>query len=116
MTRPEAETSAGWRPEHRLLLGLLCFWVVFELFSLRLGLLRPFFYDTLQAQVQGIDYFSLPKAWSNLRAGRSLYGSFDPPGPGVPSAIPAKYSAPLRPAPVAAPSTGSSQVKVRCRG
>lgn len=57
-------------------------WVFLELISLRLPLLRPFFYDTLHADVQGIDFFSLPKAWLNLQAGRSLYGTFDPPAYG----------------------------------
>lgn len=59
-------------------------WVLVELLSLRLGLLRAFFFDTAHAQVQGIDYFSLPKAWLNLQAGRSMYGTFDPPAYGSP--------------------------------
>lgn len=58
------------------------FWVLFELISLRLGWLDRFFFDTLHAQVQGIDYYSLPKAWLNLASGRSLYGTFDPPAYG----------------------------------
>ena len=53
--------------------------VLVHLLSLRLGLLRAFFFDTLHADVQGIDFFSLPKAWLNLQAGRSMYGTFDPP-------------------------------------
>ena len=55
------------------------FWVLVELLSLRLGLLNVFFFDTLHADVQGIDYFSLPKAYLNLARGRTLYGTFDPP-------------------------------------
>ncbi len=60
-------------------------WVLVELISLRIGWLNRFFFDTLHADVQGIDYFSLPKAWLNLQAGRSLYATFDPPfyGPHV---------------------------------
>lgn len=50
-----------------------------QLLSLRLGLLNIFFFDTLHADVQGIDFYSLPKAWLNLAAGRSPYGTFDPP-------------------------------------
>ena len=54
-------------------------WVLLELLSLRLGLLNAFFFDTSHADVQGIDFYSLPKAWLNLASGRSLYGTFDPP-------------------------------------
>ena len=61
------------------LTGLLIF---VQLLSLRLGLLDRFFFDTLHADVQGIDYYSLPKAWLNLAGGRSLYGTFDPPSYG----------------------------------
>ena len=57
-------------------------WDFLQLISLRLGLLKAFFFDTAHADVQGIDYFSLPKAWLNLQAGRSLYGTFDPPSYG----------------------------------
>ena len=57
-------------------------WVFVELLSLRLGMLHAFFFDTAHADVQGIDYFSLPKAWLNLQAGRSMYGTFDPPAYG----------------------------------
>ena len=69
----------------RALPWLTGLWVSLELISLRIGILSPFFFDTARADVQGIDFFSLPKAWLNLRAGRSLYGTFDPPafGPHV---------------------------------
>jgi len=50
-----------------------------QLLSLRLGLLNAFFYDAAHADVQGIDYFSLPKAFLNLAAGRSAYATYDPP-------------------------------------
>ena len=55
------------------------FCVVFQLLALRLGALNRFFFDTLHASTQGIDFYCLPKAWLNLQAGRSLYGTFDPP-------------------------------------
>ncbi len=72
-----------WRERvTRILPFLTAALVLVQLLSLRLPLLRGFFYDTLQADVQGIDYFSLPKAWLNLQAGRSLYGTFDPPAYG----------------------------------
>ncbi len=53
--------------------------VAVQLLSLRLGLLRRFFFDTLHADVQGIDFYSLPKAWLNLAARHCLYATFDPP-------------------------------------
>jgi hypothetical protein len=57
-------------------------WVLAQLLSLRLGLLNAFFYDAVHADVQGIDYFSVPKAFLNLVAGRSAYATFDPPAYG----------------------------------
>ena len=72
-----------WR--ERLVKGLpwiTGIWIFVELLSLRLGLLSVFFFDCLHADVQGVDYFSLPKAWLNLAAGRSMYGTFDPPSYG----------------------------------
>ena len=54
-------------------------WVLFELVSLRLGTLNCFFWDAQHADVQGIDYYSLPKAWLNLVAGKSPYDSFGVP-------------------------------------
>ena len=61
---------------------LTAIWVLVELLSLRIGLLSAFFFDTLHADVQGTDFFSLPKAWLNLAAGRTMYGTFDPPSYG----------------------------------
>lgn len=58
-------------------------WVLVELVSLRLGLLNAFFFDAMHADVQGIDYFCLPKAFLNLMAGRSAYATFDPPSYGA---------------------------------
>lgn len=66
----------------RVLPAITAVWVLVELLSLRLNLLRSFFFDTLHADVQGIDFFSLPKAWLNLHSGHSLYGTFDPPAYG----------------------------------
>ncbi len=63
----------------RALPWLTAAWVTLQLLSLRLGLLNAFFFDTAHADVQGIDFYSLPKAWLNLAAGRSLYGTFDAP-------------------------------------
>lgn len=73
----------GWRERlARALPWATGVWVFVELLSLRLGLLNVFFFDTAHADVQGIDYFSLPKAWLNLQAGRSMYATFDPPAYG----------------------------------
>lgn len=66
----------------RVLPAVTVVWVLIELLSLRLGLLDRFFYDAVQADVQGIDYFSLPKAWLNLGAHRSAYDTFGPPSYG----------------------------------
>lgn len=57
-------------------------WVITEMLSLRLGILNPFFYDSSHANVQGIDYFSIPKAFLNLAAGDSAFATFDPPAYG----------------------------------
>jgi hypothetical protein len=53
--------------------------VLVQLLSLRVGLLNVFFFDAMHADVQGIDYFSLPKAFLNLMARRSAYDTFGPP-------------------------------------
>ena len=75
-----AGVQSGWRLRlAQVLPWVTGIWFFAELLSLRLGLLSPFFFDTAHADVQGIDYFSLPKAWLNLQAGHSLYGTFDPP-------------------------------------
>ena len=50
--------------------------VLVEMLSLRLGLLNIFFYDAVHADVQGIDYFSLPRGFLNLVAGKSMYDTF----------------------------------------
>jgi len=63
----------------RILPWLTLIGVLIELLSLRLGLLNRFFYDAMHADVQAIDYYSLPKAFLNLLAGRSAYDTFGPP-------------------------------------
>lgn len=57
-------------------------WVLVELLSLRLGLLKWFFFDAMHANVQGIDYFSVPKAFLNLSDGVSAFATSDPPAYG----------------------------------
>ena len=57
-------------------------WLLVELVSLRLGVLDAFFFDARHADVQGIDYFSLPKAFLNLTLRRSAYDTFAGPAYG----------------------------------
>ncbi len=66
----------------RLLPWVTGAWISVELLSLKLGLLNRLFYDSVHASVQGIDYFSLPKAFLNLARGDSAFGTFDPPAYG----------------------------------
>ena len=56
--------------------GLAVFWVVLMLLSLRFGYLDIFSYSALNASTQGIDFFSLPKAFLNLLQHRSMYDSW----------------------------------------
>jgi hypothetical protein len=71
---------ASWR--HRIsealpwITGTLVF---IQLLSLRLGILDRFFFDSMHAATQGIDFYSLPKAFLNLRAGHSAYDTYLPP-------------------------------------
>lgn len=51
-------------------------WVLFMLLSLRFGWLDAFFWGAEHANVQGIDYFALPKSFLNLLEHRSLYDSW----------------------------------------
>jgi hypothetical protein len=55
--------------------------VFIQLLSLRLGILDRFFFDSMHAAAttQGIDFYSLPKAFLNLLAGHSAYDTFAPP-------------------------------------
>src|SRR6478672_249327 len=50
--------------------------VLFMLGALKFGWLNMFFFDTEHADVQGIDYFSLPKAYLNLLEKRSAYDTW----------------------------------------
>src|ERR1700753_2311668 len=63
----------------RVLPWVTGFGVLVELLSLRLGILNGFFYDSMHADVQGIDYFSLPRGFLNFAAGRSMYDTFNVP-------------------------------------
>lgn len=58
-----------------IFLLVIC-WVLLMLFSLRFGFLNIFSYSALNAPTQGIDFFSLPKAFLNLLEGRSMYDSW----------------------------------------
>lgn len=51
-------------------------WVCVMVGSLRYGWLDRFFFDTSQANVQGIDFFPVERAWLNLVAGRSEFDTF----------------------------------------
>lgn len=47
--------------------------------SLQLGWLNPFFFAAENVDVQGIDYFSLPKAYLNLLHGQSMFDTWSAP-------------------------------------
>jgi len=51
-------------------------WVCVMVGSLRYGWLDRFFFDTSQAQVQGIDFFPVERGWLNLVDGRSEFDTF----------------------------------------
>lgn len=51
-------------------------WVLLMLGSLKLGWLDSFFWAAENAQVQGIDYFALPKSYLNLLEGRSAFDTW----------------------------------------
>ncbi len=58
-------------------------WVIFMLVSLKYGWLDRFFFGTMNAKVQGIhydvqgiDYFSLPRGFLNLLEGRSIFDTW----------------------------------------
>src|ERR1017187_6601026 len=54
-------------------------WCAVLLLSLRFGFLKGFFYDTMYAHVQGIDFFPVAKSFRNLLAGRSIFDTFGAP-------------------------------------
>lgn len=51
-------------------------WCIFMLLSLKTGWLNAFFYDSANLQVQGIDYFALPKTFLNLKEGISMFDTW----------------------------------------
>jgi hypothetical protein len=55
---------------------LVIAWVAVMLLSLRFGFLNVFSYSAAHYDTQGIDFFSLPKAFLNLLDHRSLYDSW----------------------------------------
>lgn len=50
--------------------------VLLMLGSLYLGWLKPFFFGSEHAQVQGIDYFAVPRSYLNLLEGRSIFDTW----------------------------------------
>lgn len=50
--------------------------VAFGLLSLHFGWLNCFFYSAEHAQIQGIDYFAVPKSYLNLLEGRSAFDTW----------------------------------------
>jgi hypothetical protein len=50
--------------------------VLLMLGSLYYGWLNPFFFGAQNAQVQGIDYFAVPKSYLNLMEGKSIYDTW----------------------------------------
>ena len=66
----------------RLLPWVTALCVAAQVLSLKLGFLDGAFYDAMHADVQGIDYFSLPRAYINLLSGRSAYDTFAVPAYG----------------------------------
>ena len=62
-----------------LLGGFVSLFVLLMVGSLLYGWLDPFFWAAQHAQVQGIDYFSLPKAYQNLLQGKSVFDTWGTP-------------------------------------
>jgi len=52
-------------------------WVLVIVGSLHYGWLDRFFFDTSHAQVKGIDFFPVERAWLNLTDGRSEFDTFN---------------------------------------
>ncbi len=65
------------------LVAFIVGWVIIMLLSLKLGWLDSFFFAAINADVQGIDYFALPKGFLNLMEGRSMFDTWggEPFGP-----------------------------------
>ncbi|RTL51087.1 MAG: hypothetical protein EKK39_09225 [Sphingobacteriales bacterium] len=58
-------------------------WCIFMLLSLKTGWLNRFFFDSANLQIQGIDFFALPKTFLNLKQGISMFNTWggEPYGP-----------------------------------
>ena len=61
---------------YKLIPWIVAAWVLLMLGSLKLGWLDTFFWAAENAQVQGIDYFALPKSYLNLLEGRSAFDTW----------------------------------------
>ena len=55
---------------------LIIGWAAIMLLALRFGFLNGFFYSAANFSVQGVDFFSLPKAFLNLLRQQSMYDSW----------------------------------------
>ncbi|MCW3104559.1 MAG: hypothetical protein JWO09_2999 [Bacteroidetes bacterium] len=60
----------------RLLPFVIVAFVLLMLGGLHLGWLNSFFFGAEHAQVQGIDYFAVPKSYLNLLEGRSIFDTW----------------------------------------
>lgn len=67
----------NYRPQ--ILIALCLLFVVVMGVSLSAGWLNSFFWAAEHAEVQGIDYFSLPKAYQNLMNGKSVFDTWGAP-------------------------------------
>lgn len=61
---------------YKLIPWFIAAWLFVMLASLKLGWLDVFFWAAKNAQVQGIDYFALPKSYLNLLEGRSAFDTW----------------------------------------
>jgi hypothetical protein len=61
---------------YKLIPWFVVTWVIVMLASLKYGWLDTFFWAAKNAQVQGIDYFALPKSYLNLLNGRSAFDTW----------------------------------------
>ncbi|MFN7014396.1 MAG: hypothetical protein ACK4ON_09030, partial [Bacteroidia bacterium] len=61
---------------YKLIPWVIAAWLFVMLASLKLGWLDVFFWAAENAQVQGIDYFALPKSYLNLLEGRSAFDTW----------------------------------------
>ncbi len=61
---------------YKLIPWFIAAWLLLMLASLKFGYLDLFFWAAKNAQVQGIDYFALPKSFLNLLEGRSAFDTW----------------------------------------